>query len=331
MERSLPSHRLPLLFQRYSIFNDNEPDIAFVGFYEGPFWGVMEMQARLVHARWSLSGEGSDYTFSPASTKESQDELAEMRNLRDAMLQRLDDIPQFWMNDYVGLMEGCARELGIQRDDSGWDGRKGPCIAARYSPTGDDRQESDVIVRELRDMMDASIAKGRFVAAAAFRAMQGAWVLRRKLDSRLPGFPSGTFKGTANFYPRSSTDPKFSAEYLYIEEGTLRTDTGFTLHANRRYVYRYSEKSDKVSAWFVKDDGRTVDYFFNQLDFQTPCVEASDSGKGWLAKGAHLCEEDMYESNYEFRFRASNLQTFGITYEVKGPKKDYTSESWYER
>ncbi|KAF2499836.1 FAD/NAD(P)-binding domain-containing protein [Lophium mytilinum] len=331
MERSLRSHRLPLLLQRYSIFNDNAPNIAFVGFYEGPFWGVMEMQARLIHARWSQTGEESVPVAPSATVKESQDELLEMRNLRDAMSRQLDDVPQFWMNDYVGLMEACARELGIQRDDAGWGERQGPCTAARYTNKGTDRQESDMITRGLRNMVDDSVGEGRFVAAAVFRAMQGAWILRRKLDSRLPGFPSGTFKGTAKFFPRSSTDPDFTSEYLYIEEGTLKTDTGLILQANRRYVYRYNEKLDKISAWFVKEDGRTVDYFFNEMEFQMPSTETDSKGKGWLAKGSHLCEEDMYESSYEFRFAGSNLQNFGITYQVKGPKKDYTSEAWYER
>ncbi|KAF2810189.1 uncharacterized protein BDZ99DRAFT_307013 [Mytilinidion resinicola] len=328
MERSLHSHRLPLLLQRYSILNDNEPNIAFIGFYEGPFWGVMEMQARLIHARWSQTGEESDHVDPSATAKESQEELLKMRDLRDAMSQHLDDVPQFWMNDYVGLMEACARELGIQRDDDGWGERQGPCTAVRYTPAGTDRQESDIIIRGLRHVVDDSVAKGKFVAAAVFRAMQGAWILRRKLDSRFTGCPSGTFKGTVNFHPRLSTDPDFASEYLYIEEDTLKRDTGLILQANRRYVYRYNEKSDRISAWLVKEDSRTVDYFFNEMEFQMLSAEAKSMGKGWLAQGSHLCEKDMYESSYEFRFAGSNLQSFGITYHVQGPKKDYTSEAW---
>ncbi|OCK79087.1 nucleotide-binding domain-containing protein [Lepidopterella palustris CBS 459.81] len=325
------SPRLPVLFQRHSIFNDHVPNIAFIGFYEGPFWGVMEMQARLVANKWALLDDQNNLNSLASPGEESEKELAEMRALRDAMTQHAEDVPQFWMNDYVGLMEGCAKELGLRRDDSGWDGRNGPCIAARYTATGCDVTEANSVVSDARELVEAAVSQGRFVAVATFRAMQGKWVLRRRLDSRLPGFPSGTFTGSANFHPRSATDPTYATEYLYIEEGTLKTDTGLTLQANRRYVYRYNETTDKISSWFVKDDGRTVDYFFNEVQFQMPTPDTKAQGKGWVANGAHLCEADMYESFYEFRFRGASLDCFCITYEVKGPKKDYTSETWYER
>ncbi|OCL10408.1 FAD/NAD(P)-binding domain-containing protein [Glonium stellatum] len=324
------ANRLPLLLQRHSIFNNRIPELAFIGFYEGPFWGVMEMQARLVAKKWASQDESA---ISPrmSASEASKEEIDAMRNLRNAMIQHCKDVPQFWMGDYVGFIEGLAQELGMERNDSGFNGRKGPCIAARYTDSGCDQSQAEEIVHDLKDMMEASFTQARFVAAAAFRAMQGAWILRRKLDSRLAGFPSGIFKGTANFHPRYPTDLTFAAEYLYVEEGVLTTDTGFTLNANRRYVYRYDEASDKISAWFVKDDGKTVDYFFNEMQFQLPNPDTKAQGKGWIAKGAHLCEQDMYESLCEFRFRGASLDTFGIIYEVKGPKKDYTSESWYER
>lgn len=38
--------------------------------------------------------------------------------------------------------------------------------------------------------------------------------------------PSGTFAGTAAFAPREPTAPGYAAEYLYAEEGVLRTDNG---------------------------------------------------------------------------------------------------------
>lgn len=249
------------------------------------------------------------------------------------MLQHSPDIPQFWMGDYVGLMEGFASELGIPRDDTRWNGQRlGPCIAARYavpSMTPNHAAETKRILDDLQDVLCEAETKGRFVAAAAFRGMQGTWNLRRNIKSRLPEFPSGRLEGTASLHPRLPTEDGYDAEYLYIEKGTFSMDNGFNALATRRYVYRYNAAADKITAWFVKEDGRTVDYFFNQMMFEAS--EKKEIEKGWVARGDHLCVKDMYKSRCEFRFRGATLDSFSITYDVKGPKKDYTSESWYQR
>jgi hypothetical protein len=45
--------RVPLLLSRGSVFAKDLPTLAFVGFYEGPCWSVMEMQALLVADTWA--------------------------------------------------------------------------------------------------------------------------------------------------------------------------------------------------------------------------------------------------------------------------------------
>jgi len=104
-------------------------------------------------------------------------------------------------------------------------------------------------------------------------------------------------------------------------------DTGYSFPATRRYVYRYNESTDKITAWFADEDGESVGALFNTWDFYAP----DDAYHGWMAKGHHWCDPDTYRNTCEFRFRGAGLQTFGITYEVEGPKKDYSHESWYER
>ncbi|TKA70448.1 hypothetical protein B0A49_06380 [Cryomyces minteri] len=175
-------------------------------------------------------------------------------------------------------------------------------------------------------------------ALAAYTALQGQWTLRRKLTSFLQGFPSGSFTGTATFTPRPPTDATFSAESLYAEDGDFVMENGLAFKANRRYVYRYHEQKNEITAWFVKDDGNTVDYYFHHLGFeQGQGVVVSNGPAGTatecvMAKGDHLCVKDMYYSTYDFRFREDGgLKTFGIKYEVKGPSKDYISDAWYTR
>jgi hypothetical protein len=168
-----------------------------------------------------------------------------------------------------------------------------------------------------------------------FESLKGSWRLKRSLNSALPGFPSGIFEGEASFTPRKPTNHSTAKELLYAEQGELKTDTGLTLTANRKYIYRYSADEDKISAWFVKEDtklndGREeVDYLFHDLEME-------QSGDGWIGKGDHLCNKDMYWAFYDFRSSKSSnsagpMDVFGVRYKVMGPDKDYTSDTAYQR
>lgn len=234
-------------------------------------------------------------------------------------------VPQFWMADYVGIMEEIARDVGVNRVDSVFDGQNGPAFPSRYQST-DTADEANLVLQEVAGLLKASKEGARFVAAAVFRAMQGSWTLRRNIASR-NSTPGGVLTGQAHFHPRSPTDSHYTAEYLYIEEGIFKMENGFSFPATRRYIYRYSETTDKITAWFADEDGESTGAFFNTWDF----YRSTDAMNGWKAKGHHWCDPDTYRSGCEFRFRGASLQTFGITYEVAGPKKDYSHESWYER
>ncbi|KAF2157076.1 hypothetical protein K461DRAFT_289426 [Myriangium duriaei CBS 260.36] len=158
-----------------------------------------------------------------------------------------------------------------------------------------------------------------------FHGLEGTWQLRRSLNSKLLGFPSGTFTGTATFSP---SDAFNKSSYLYHEIGTLTTDQGFQLTANRKYIYCYSPEDAKLSAWFVKDvDGKDdVDYLYHELEFHF-------EHDRWIAKADHLCENDMYWAFYDFRLDAAgdSLLMWGLKHQVKGPEKDYSSDTVYTR
>lgn len=272
----------------------------------------MDVQARSIAETWGAESAGAlDSTAA--------------RSVRQAIKERALDVPQFWMADYVGLLEEFARNVGLQRDNSVL-GEGGPLFPARYQDMTTNSDASSVI-QEVVDTLKKSANDSHLVAAAAFRGMQGTWILQRKIDSRHSSMPGGSFIGTAHFHPRSPTDALYSAEYLYTEEGTLTMDNGMSFPATRRYVYRYDEKTDTVTAWFTEDDGLTVSNLFNTWEFFAP----DDTYHGWLAKGSHWCSPDTYKNSCEFRFRGASLEAFGITYDVSGPKKDYSHESWYKR
>ena len=158
-----------------------------------------------------------------------------------------------------------------------------------------------------------------------FEGFKGRWKLRRSLESELPTFPRGTFTGTSTF---QQLHPGNTLSYLYHETGELVTEQGHKLIANRKYIYLYSQEDEKISVWFVKeDDGQDViDYLYHELEF-----EFKDDR--WIAKGDHLCDMDMYWSFYDFRLDESQtaLSRWGLKHKVKGPNKDYSSDTVYQR
>ncbi|KAL1310790.1 hypothetical protein AAFC00_001033 [Neodothiora populina] len=161
---------------------------------------------------------------------------------------------------------------------------------------------------------------------AIFKSLEGSWHMHRRLTSELPAFPSGTFTGSATFKPHGAFN---NSSYLYHETGELVTDTGYTLRANRKYIYRLSPGDEKISAWFVKEphvDGEEdVDYVFHEMEF-----EYTDGR--WVAKGDHLCDMDMYWAFYDFRLSPNGaIDRWGLRYKVKGPQKDYHSDTAYTR
>jgi len=159
--------------------------------------------------------------------------------------------------------------------------------------------------------------------------------MHRRLTSNLPYYPSGNFTGTATFTPHSSFS---GSSYLYHETGEFLTDTGLTLRANQRYIYVHDTANEKISIWFTKSEGKgsfdaitapedeEIDYLYMELE-----MERNEAVGGWKGVGDHLCELDLYSGLYDFRVQGNGegeeMRRFGIQYRVKGPEKDYLSET----
>lgn len=317
------SMRLPLILEQWQTASIGACNMSFIGFYEGPYWPIMEMQARLTADRW-LHGESK-------ATK-PYEEADELLALRQAMKDRGLDVPQYWFGDYAGYMEELASVLDLERNDGPFKAeREGPVCPARYLTSADNKSEADKIMQDLHTTWHACLSEGRYVPRAAFRAMQGKWHINRTITSNATSsFPSGTLNGTASFHPRQSTDRAFDLEYLYIESGTFTTSTNMTMTASRRYVYRYCEAEDRLSVWFVKPESfLEVDYLFHNLTFIPP-AEAREAGAN-VAKADHLCVDDMYWTEYQLPIKGIALHEFQVKHTVKGPQKDYVAVTEYWR
>lgn len=185
-----------------------------------------------------------------------------------------------------------------------------------------------------------------------FTSLQGHWSIQRTLTSALPTHPSGTFSGTANFQARDPSSPKFSKEYLYEEQGIFLISTGFNMTAKKKYAYRYCEEKDEISVWFVDENGKDKYPPVTGM-FVEVALDQKESGKGGGRHGdrkvqicdgkeKHLCGEDLYAASYKFGAdmlatedtnggQKGNEKWWEVCYDVKGPRKDYVSQTRYER
>ena len=319
------SMRLPLILEQWQTASDANSSRAFIGYYEGPYWPIMEMQARLTAARWLNDKQIS---------RKPQEEVEKLLTLRKAMQARDLDVPQYWFGDYLGYMEELTTELQLQRNDGHFAEREGAVSPARYLAPEDEKPEADKIMADMYKVWTACRTEGTYVPRAVFRALHGTWTVHRRITSTKGAFPSGVFSGTANFHPRFPTPDKsgakFDLEYLYIESGTFTPENGASITASRRYVYRYSESRKELSVWFVKPDRNLeVDYLFHNLAFALP-EEAKEEG-ACVAQADHLCVKDMYETKYRFPLKGIALHYFQCTHTVKGPNKDYVALTDYRR
>ncbi|KAJ4410605.1 hypothetical protein N0V82_009196 [Gnomoniopsis sp. IMI 355080] len=357
-----------LLLAFHGTHHPEVPNLGFVGFYRSPYWGVMEMQARFLSELWTQQERGQ-------LTESMQRALDQDNSIeRFAALRGDPRASQFPMGDYAFLMQEFASALDLKILPPAGLTPSLPHNAmpmdvltpARYASkqlTPAQQAEVDLSLRQTHETALAGLTKGRFVAKAVFRSLLGEWQLERDLVSKLPSHPSGHWSGTAKFLLRQGTKEgrqcvKDSAEttgeeedpgleYLYIEEGEFKMANGITIPATRRYIWRYDEKADKLSVWFVRtgdkfsrkdprrdEEQMKADYLFHEVDFVVPedyWERSGQSRKGWEAKAGHLCVEDFYDVKYEFLFQAVNLKRWSLAYTVKGPQKDYTIDGMYER
>lgn len=338
----------PLALAFHGTHHPDVPNLGFVGFYRSPYWGIMQMQARFLAEFWSKEGALPE----PMEAKlSSDDSIARTMSLRDD-----PHLSQFPMGDYPWLMQDFAEALSIQRIVPSFAGapllshNKQPLDmlspAGYVSPTdsAEATREAEKLIQDALGTSVAALTTPKFMARAVFRSLLGTWKLERHLTSRLPSHPSGRFGGTAQFLLRERTadgircakdgaparlgEDDVGMEYLYVEDGEFKTDSGFGFRATRRYIWRYDERNDGLSVWFVRpDDQRRADYLFHEIEFEQPV----ERDRGWRARAGHLCIDDYYDVGYNFAFEAVNLREWSVEYTVNGPKKDYTIKGTYRR
>lgn len=362
---------LPFLLYNQTLHPAFQRTGGFVGMHKGPYFGVMEMQGR-----W-LAGLFSGKLDWPAD-EEIRKGIEASGKIRDSRADNNQSRfrPQWSSGDYLGVVDDLRGRLNMTLTPSATTYSPNPMIPAHFVDANSNNNEASRMLDSLKAYITpppSATEIAPFVAKVIFRSLQGKWALSRRIDSKHPGFPSGQFTGSAEFRPRTPTftpsprsegepnspdcsirlvqdcNPPSSEtpggevlEYLYIEQGNFKTDTGPTMAGHRRYIYRYHPGEDVITVWFVKTDGIEVDYFFHEVSI----LGASEQEKmvlggvgevdlkgGWKAGGKHLCRLDWYWPSYRFVFKKelADLDKFWIRYKVSGPHKDYTAEGGYQR
>ncbi|KYG40561.1 hypothetical protein M433DRAFT_160239 [Acidomyces richmondensis BFW] len=318
------SMRLPVVLEQWQTMHPAVPELSFLGFYEGPYWPIIEMQARVTARRW-LDG-------SIAATK-AFEKRAELTGLRQAMQDKSKDVPQYWFGDYLGYMEDMARHLGLKMNNGNFEKREGCPSPARYLDQLSDIAVNKNVMQELHKTWRDCLDNGQYVSRAVFRALQGQWIITKRLENPDQKF-SGVMKGMANFHPRYPTRDKsgrhFDFEFLYTEEDSFISANKVSMVAPRRYVYRYSETEDQLSVWSVKPEGGLeVDRLFHNLVFEPPA--AAREARACIAKAENLCVGDIYSAKYRFPMKAITLLEFEIEYTMKSPNNTYLVTAEYRR
>lgn len=174
----------------------------------------------------------------------------------------------------------------------------------------------------------------------------------------------GEIRGTATFTPckqtkdTANTDAQETPDeqtLVYCEEGEMPASVmGMAgLRWTKRYIWRLA---DNMSVWFAKADRDEADYLFHEFDFEnqkqsgptatttnpdtvmvtapTPPVVANVRESSILvARGNHLCINDMYRTAYAFRVLAETGEviSWSSRHVVKGPKKDQDIVNIYQQ
>ncbi|KAF8472827.1 hypothetical protein BDZ91DRAFT_715866 [Kalaharituber pfeilii] len=186
---------------------------GFVGMYKGPYFGVLEGQARY------LASLFAGVIQAPAKV-DIEKGIAEQQIARQARnAGNWETRGQWSWGDYLGIVEDLQKVRAGKGGDSLLKGGIDRAIAramsraagsnlasvipAHFAPEND--EDAQVAISSLDVTIEEAVTRSKFVARAVFRSLLGKWAVMRTFESRLKEMPSGTFVGVAKFLPRKPT------------------------------------------------------------------------------------------------------------------------------
>ncbi|KAJ5687501.1 hypothetical protein N7536_010120 [Penicillium majusculum] len=316
----------PLILDKGGTVRSEISDVGFVGFYRGPYWGVMEMQARFLGKMWSENN---------GALCETDDQKQSLRSLRLAHPDLARG--QFPMGDYVGLMESFSKDLDISRSALESDnGRSGPAIPARYTfgdtQTPDTESEVKKTLGDLRDVLVPGHETAQKAAASAiFRALHGTWK-----SSQKAGTTRCEASRTLAFYPRYPTGTAYDREYVCVETNVGSSVREQPLHDNVRFIMRLAEvkfelATSRIEIWSSGLGDRLLPDQLIQVWGLTPlCQERKEGGPipgEYVISAKSVDSGSGVEYLYTFHFKGVSILSWECvetdTLEARGELASY--------
>ena len=269
------------------------PNLFFCGMFRGPYMGIMELQGQLAAAMLSGSITLDDTTLEHA--------LEESKQRRDQKLR-----PQFPHFDYLGFVDALASTALQAKDFPTTNTCSGDMVSPAFYQSVDPQLSTDEAAR-LQQLIEQG-QDGSRIPSVVLSAITGEWNFDRRIvhfgDNRQEHV-YGTVK-----YSRPTLDC-----VLYREDGFYELSPSKTLNVFREYEYQVQD--DCLELYFVEQGERA--HLFLSLKF------SKQEGDYWVATSDHLCIKDLYKAKFEIRLDGLAATHLKITYQVKGPTKDYES------
>jgi hypothetical protein len=293
----------PIVLDEKGVRNPNIPDLGFVGMYRGPYWGVMEMQARSLARQWS-------------GQTDVNNDITKVKDLRTTSSRA-----QFPMGDYVGLMETFAREMRIPRKSLQNDmtERTGPVIPARYfesTTTDENSNSSNSMIKSLQNLLldptDPSAnhkERQRGLSKAILRALHGHW--RYERETLLETTTATTTTGQASIRLQKASfhqDVGLTTEFIYEE------DLGTAQQEESRVTFRISEEDGRI--YTTRQDATTGRLRFVNVEK----IDDDDSNAPYryrhFAREGNKTSSDI-ERTYIFNLRGVTITSWEVKVEDK--------------
>lgn len=286
----------------YDTFHPQLPGLGFVGMYKGPYFGVMELQARLLAGLFSGRISPSESSISGA--------LKESKMIRAPNTARA----QFPRHDYIGFMDTLAEQCGVMPS-------KELCVKGIMVSPPFYQSSADIALQCKIDLEHEMENSGGSVnmAKAALSALIGKWDFMRTI-TQYNNDMTQSVTGTIDFSHIPPPKQEGSSKQgwnavLYNENGIFHMGDK-DMEVFRQYEYEY--KDNNVLEIYFVEQGRRA-HLFLSLKF----TQKEDGY--WVATSEHLCIKDLYAANFKIKFDGIGASEVAMIYRVRGPQKDYES------
>lgn len=277
----------------YDAIHPQLPGLGLVGMYKGPYFGVMELQARLIAG--FISGQ-----IQPLAPDVTLKALEASQAIRGIDPRRRAQFPHF---DYIGAMDTLAEQLDlIPKAEYG---ARGMMVSPAFY------QPDDALARLCKEGVEEELRRqSENVSRAALSALVGKWTFERSITDSL----TSSVQRVCGQIQYQLQEPNFDS-LRYREDGFLELPNGSKIEVFREY--EYLQKDGVLEIYFVENGERA--HLFLSLKF-----EKIENGY-WVATSDHLCIMDLYKGTFRIAFDGIGASAVEMTYRVKGPNKDYES------